>query len=1001
MAAPLWAQSSVKQESTLTANDGDQQQLLGRALNGDGQPFTAAVGYAPAKTWVEKPDAWFWDIMPSTTVQRVVTVGNDSFRTPKLGCPVHGSDIYSVNAYYPWVVDVEAEPHKIKCPIGGETYPSNDYAAGDMTTGPYADDGSGFVDENGTRYHFIGLYAHYAYNTALQPAIKSFGDAYMLTGDERYAHKAAVCLLKEAFEYPNSTDRASRTYIPGYKMGSGMITDVVWSSMTLVASARCYDQIVGAIEGDGELLAFAQERIDGIESGDDIRLYIEDNLLRPGIQAIIDRAIQPNTGWGAEAMANLGLVLNDFGDKRPNTADCLEWLYYGAGRMKTAGNQFYKDGGSYSSTGYNDARGGIIRAAEVIARLRELNPHRFDADRYPDVGDREKLLRFTDTYKPAIQMLGGPHRYCVGDIGAPTTTSKPNTGDNERPTEFLDGLGAGFLRSGSGEDQRDVTMFYGGLRGHAHYDPLMFGMHGFGRDLLPNVGYPQSWNFAHAWEWSLFTHKTVVVDRDEKPSSTTNGSLVTWYQGDGVQVMEASKRPYRRDQPRGEDGPDVTDYRRLSALIDLGHDQFYAVDIFRVTGGKDHLQTWHGAYTPNPVSIEGVVLTEQSGGTLAGENVEYGERYKDADGNERWDPYCYLRDVARGPMSGTVSIDYPYDTQPPVHVRLNFVPVGDTELITARGGAPIAPDKQVLQWAIPHRSGDEGLRSQFVTVIEAYPQQQRALGAIRPLPIKTARGSDYEPIALEIEVPGGRDIIFAGGSDNATLTGDGFAFTGRFALVRERGGKVVAMHMVEGTNLTFAGRRLTLPPAPQPAKIVAVDRDARRIVIAGRTPDADELEGRRILIDNHGERLASYTVVAAERLGGNRVALTLDSAGNIGEGVAAGFEDGVILNGPQVNMPLAGLCEIDGRLDYSDCFYFGGHLETGKPGVDVRVRGVMGFPYQAWGLLHEAGINHVHLIDPTPAVELETTIGEGATWIIYEYGVGDEVRFDRGVEEKF
>jgi hypothetical protein len=176
-------------------------------------------------------------------------VGNDPFRNPKLGCPIHGTAIYSVDAYYPWVVDCEALPYKLKCPIGGETYPSNDFASGDMTGGTFPDNGSGCVVD-GTRYHFIGLYAHYAYNTVLQPAIKSFGRAYTLTGDPRYAHKAAVCLLKEAFEYPSATDRKQRTYEPGYELGSSMISDVVWSSAALVNSATCYDEIVAALESD-------------------------------------------------------------------------------------------------------------------------------------------------------------------------------------------------------------------------------------------------------------------------------------------------------------------------------------------------------------------------------------------------------------------------------------------------------------------------------------------------------------------------------------------------------------------------------------------------------------------------------------------------------------------------------------------------------------------------------------------------------------------------------
>ncbi|MBT3380162.1 MAG: hypothetical protein HN742_31630 [Lentisphaerae bacterium] len=989
----------VKRKRTLTTAEFTKScktnaAFVNRALRGDTRPFTAAVGHAPAKEWVTKLDDWFWDIMPATTMQRVVTVGNDSFGNPKLGCPIHGQEIYTVNAYYPWIVDCEAMPYRITCPIGGETYPSNDYAAGDLTAGPYADDGRGCLIE-GKRYYFLGLYAHYAYNTVLQPAIKSFGDAYLATDDLRYAHKAAICLLKEAYEYPDSDDRKERTYIPGYGKGSGMITDVVWSSMALLESAQCYDQIIPAIDGDSELLRFARERIPKIQTMADLKVYIETHLFRSGIQAVMDRAIQPNIGWGAEAIASLALMLNDFGEQRPNSLDCLLWLYEGAGRLGTAGNQFYKDGSSYSSTGYNDARGGIIRAGELVERLRKLDPDHVDLDRFPDIRANQKLERFFGLYKQAIKALGGQWTICIGDAGYPTTSEVPRTGSQARDSEYLDGFGLGLLRSGIGPHQRDLTLFYGGLRGHAHYDPLMIGLYGFGRDLLPNIGYPQSWNFAAAWEWSLFTHNTVVVNRDEKPCSTVIGSLATWYRGPGCQVMEASKKPYRKHEPRGEDGPDVTDYRRLTALIDVDSERWYVVDVFRVSGGTDHLQTWHGAYTPKATAVAGATLTAQERGTLAGEGVPYGATYTGPSGEQRKDPYCHLRDVARGQMGALTTVDYDYDTSDDIRLRLNFIPIGETELITARGGAPISPDTQVLQWAIPHRTGEEGLRSQFVTVIEAYPDSRSPLD-VRRLPVETTDNSGYSPIAIEVTVPGGRDIILLNGDSSRECSGEGFALAGAFGLIRERGGAVTNMQLVEGTKLAFSDTEMRLAEPPPEATIVTVDRALRRIVIQGAAPPLASLPGQRIMIDNHGERLVSFAVESAEQIDADHVALVLDSVGDIGEGIAAGFEDGIILNGPEVSMAFAGLCRIDGRLDYSDCFYNGGHLETGVPGIDLRVRGVMGFPYQAWGLLHEAGINHVHLVDPIPADELGKRVGEGARWTIYEYGIGDSVRFGRG-----
>jgi hypothetical protein len=994
--SPVSGDTPVKTERTVIAPEDIErfrasQVTVDRALKGDGRPFTAAVGNAPAAQWVDKPDNWFWTIMPSTTIQRVVTVGNDSFRSPKLGCPVHGSKIYEINAYYPWVVDCEKAPYKLTCPIGGETYPSNDFATGDLTSGEFPDDGTGWV-KNGTRYHFIGLYAHYAYNTVIQPAIKSFGHAYLITGDRRYAHKAAVCLLKEAYEYPNSTDRKQRTYLPGYAQGSGMITDVVWSSGALVASATCYDAIAMALEGDDELVRFAQARIPEIESVDDVRVYIEDHLFRPGIQAIIDRRIQPNTGWAQQAMATLALMMNDFGDKHPNSVDALDWLYDGAGRMRTLGNQFYKDGSSYESTGYNNARAGFVSAAETIERLRALAPDIVSTQRYPNMRQNEKLLRFLDTYRPAVEALGGAYTICIGDAGSPVISPTPRVSSRERSSEFLDGYGLAALRSGSGASQRDLTLFYGGLRGHAHYDPLMLGLFGYGRDLLPNIGYPQSWNFASAWEWSLFTHNTVVVDRDEKPCSTVIGSLTLWETGKGCQVMEAEKRPYRKNEPRGEQGPDVSDYRRLSALIDVDAERWYVIDVFRVTGGSDHMQSWHSGAPVASVEVSGAALVSQDGGTLAGPDVEYGARYKDTQGRERWDPYCFLRDVSRGPMDGVTTVDIGYKTEDRLTVRLAFVPTDETELITARGGAPIAPDKDPLTWTVPHRSGAEGLQSQFVTVIEATTSGPVVSG-VRRLPAEPVGAAHYAPLALEILVPGGRDIVLLNGTSEGALRGDGFGLTGRFGLIRLRDGQRPELFLAGGTEVRWREQQVTRA-APPSGRIVEVDRATGSVVVQMHVAQPALLAGRRVVIDNHGERLCSYTVKSAVPTGAGRLRIELDSTGVLGEGLATGFEDGVVINGQEINMPFAGLCRIDQRLDTSDCFHFGGHLETGKPGVDLKVRGVMGFPYQAWGLLHEGGINHVHLCEPIPAERLRELIGQGTAWTIYEYGVGDTLRVD-------
>jgi len=336
-------------------------------MKGDACYFCAAGGRRPAETWVEKSDEWLWRLMLPTTIRRTYCVGNDHHSPEKLGCPVHGRSVYRDDAYYPWIVDCENLPGKIKCPVGGETYPSNDFASGDLTSGDCPDDGSGCVIE-GRRYHFIGLYAHYAYNTGVVPGVRSLSRAYTLTGDPRYAHKAAVLLLRVASEYPNATDRRDRTFRPGYKVASGMVTDVNWAAFALNAYASAYDELFEAIAADRQLLEFVRPRIPGVESCADMLEYIEDRLFRPGIRALMDQCIRPNIGWGQETMATLGLLLSDYGDKRPNTPDAMEWLYYSEdGKLKHMGNNLLKDGSSYESTTYNRARQSFVKVGEMVA----------------------------------------------------------------------------------------------------------------------------------------------------------------------------------------------------------------------------------------------------------------------------------------------------------------------------------------------------------------------------------------------------------------------------------------------------------------------------------------------------------------------------------------------------------------------------------------------------------------------------------------------------------
>src|SRR5256886_4146715 len=103
------------------------------------------------QVWLERSDDEIWAMQPDSTIPRWHWVNLPH------GCPIHGTEIYRKQAYYPWEKDVSLPwKWKIRCPVGGELYPSNDFGRGDMTSGAFADDGiGGGCLHDGLHYGFI------------------------------------------------------------------------------------------------------------------------------------------------------------------------------------------------------------------------------------------------------------------------------------------------------------------------------------------------------------------------------------------------------------------------------------------------------------------------------------------------------------------------------------------------------------------------------------------------------------------------------------------------------------------------------------------------------------------------------------------------------------------------------------------------------------------------------------------------------------------------------
>ena len=233
------------------------QAQLQRMKTGDPIRHAVMHGYTSAESFAAQTDDFIWLLQPTTLLDRFYP---NEART-RNACPVHGTKGLENSKSGPWLIDPIAHPYKIQCTAGNEWYPSNEYHKGDMTSGVFTDDGNGFV-HNGKHYYPLREYALMVYGSVVIPTLRSLSQTYLLTGDEKHAHKACILLSRVASEYPNYKDRIGRTFLKGgydsvhtWKQG-GMITDLIWETFCLETTAYAYDGLYDYMDKDPKMIAF-------------------------------------------------------------------------------------------------------------------------------------------------------------------------------------------------------------------------------------------------------------------------------------------------------------------------------------------------------------------------------------------------------------------------------------------------------------------------------------------------------------------------------------------------------------------------------------------------------------------------------------------------------------------------------------------------------------------------------------------------------------------------
>lgn len=740
----------------------------------------------------------------------------------------------------------------------------------------------------------------------------------------------------------------------------------------------------------------------------DYRRFVETGYFRALAQCVMDRNIFGNLPQGQRAMVELALFLDT-----SEVAELVDWTFNGAGQIRFfLTNGYFKDGSAYESQGYNAGHVFDLQAlVDVVEKLRAARPEMFAGDRFPVLVNDPKY-RYLYDFALDFALIGRTHAQS-GDNGdvAPATPLAPRQTTDLRQTDYLqpfritgdpryaqalhgadgklpgvddqtaarvravvaergwrielpsgvcDGFGHAILRSGTGDDQRALWIRYGRSRGHMHDDLLTIGLEALQRKLLPELGYPHSWQYRWVWEANWATHYC-FRPVGEQPRPDRKGSLALFSAGELAQVATATAPPYL-----GGSGPtpykllpDRT-FERTIALVDLDAQRFYAVDVARLDGGQRHVMAFHGPR--GQARYDGPSLREQKQGTALGPEVAYGTQFE--EGHELA-ALAFLDHVRRGPVERSFTIDVPLEGQDEVHLRTTVLPPPGTELILAKGRPPGGGSPFELDWVIQSRPA-EAPGTQFVQVLDAWEG--------RPAVDRVERVATTTPWSTALRVvAGGRTdlLLFRGGRGScATASAE---LDGAFGMVSTAGDGPSAVVLADGSRLTAPGVELVLDQPRYEGTIAAVDHAARTIEVQPAMAVPAAMVGRYARLTNDGGSDTSYRVVeAANVAGGTRLVLDLDP--RLAEGHAVKTTDQLVLG--EVELPL-------GNFRY----YQGKTLANQDGSVRYRTSG--------------CASKHGFWIDPdrhgqvrADQLAKEFVAAEGERprrYTVYDYGLGDTV----------
>lgn len=781
------------------------------------------------------------------------------------------------------------------------------------------DDGFGWFDKDGHRYLFVAYFV-WKYWEGLLSGVGALSTAYLYTGDQIYAHKALIMLDRIADLYPDY-EWAPYAKLGYYHSdgggGLGKIEGSIWETGTVTNLANDVDMVLSGTRDDPALYAFLAEKAKQYTlkrpkgTREDLVANLDDGILREGAKAVYEKNCDGNEGMNQSTLATCAIAL----DTNPDTEKWLDYLFEAKGEHipTVVVGGIDRDGvGAEAAPGYALSWGANLgKTADLLADYPKYTNHSIYRD-FPQF-----KATFTAGWRIAVMNYSTPN---IGDTGSCGSIGKVNCepGFIVRGYKYLNdpklGLAAyyanGNKAEGLGRDifsadpmriEREIAalaekaknegnpwqgghnmagyglasleygwdktgtalwLYYGRNSGHGHSDRLNLDIYYQGQCMLPDHGYPE---FATNWPHRSYvtdntlSHNTVMIDGcKQEVNWVGHPELFAQFDDFGAVRIDSA----------GIYGEGNTKYQRSASFIKLGEGEAYALDVFRVQGGSDHLYSIHGM--PGEVTVEGLNLTKQPTGTYAGPDVEYRQDFNGGYG------YSWVTNVERDAQPApSFSVDWKAQAgyhgvtaTDNLHVRyhsfsdLKDIALGDMEPPQNKGGNP-----RWLRYLLAHRQG-ENLSSTFVGLIEPYRNTPSIAQAER-LPLASGPA---DAVALKVTLANGAvDYLFDSDDDSALIkVQDGPEFTGGVGWLRVKDGKVEQAALVRGSRLVLGDFALRLAESGYRGKIVRMDKDMEGkgyVWVDCPLPLDQTLRGAQMIIQNDRIRNACYEIESIEKDG--------------------------------------------------------------------------------------------------------------------------------------